>query len=403
MKLLTDSEKIEICQKYQEGQSLMKLNKEYHTTSPTVKKILKENNIELRDHKVYISDDLLNKIKEEYFSTKISFHALAKKYDIHPDTLNYRFSQMGWELKSDRPITSFSKLSEEMGAEIIKLYLDGLSGREIGKKLNYCYRSVQKYLVKNKIPRRSKSESVRTYDLNENYFEKIDTPEKAYFLGFIYAEGHSEKNGKNTLTIGLQHKDKYILEQLKEILGSNRPLEFRSRQADHWDDVSVLRVGSLKLLTDLQKLGIPLGKKSDILQFPNKDILPRHLIKYFILGEVDGDGHIGFDKNHQFVFNVAGAFNLLKGIQEYLNENLGTTIKYKERNTVTAIIEKCSNREVFKILNWLYKDLQTPFLIRKYEVYKRGVNYILNTKSNWLNSTKNLALEAKKIIEENGK
>ena len=40
------------------------------------------------------------------------------------------------------------------------------------------------------IKTRSLSDSHKVYYLNENYFEKIDTEEKAYWLGFIYADGY---------------------------------------------------------------------------------------------------------------------------------------------------------------------------------------------------------------------
>ncbi len=48
------------------------------------------------------------------------------------------------------------------------------------------------------------------YDLNENYFENIDTEQKAYFLGFIFADGNIQLRQGNTnkyrLRIGLRNK-----------------------------------------------------------------------------------------------------------------------------------------------------------------------------------------------------
>ena len=44
------------------------------------------------------------------------------------------------------------------------------------------------------------------YTYNHNYFENIDTKEKAYWLGFIYADGNVNKAG-STLRINLQGKD----------------------------------------------------------------------------------------------------------------------------------------------------------------------------------------------------
>jgi hypothetical protein len=68
--------------------------------------------------------------------------------------------------------------------------------------------------------------TVHTY--NENYFDIIDTPQKAYFLGLMYADGgiwHTDKIGKygNVLhqyqmSINLQERDKSILELFRKEL-----------------------------------------------------------------------------------------------------------------------------------------------------------------------------------------
>ena len=57
--------------------------------------------------------------------------------------------------------------------------------------------------------------SKRIYTLNENYFEQIDTQEKAYFLGFLWADGC---NCNGVIHLVLQEKDKYILEKFNELI-----------------------------------------------------------------------------------------------------------------------------------------------------------------------------------------
>ena len=60
----------------------------------------------------------------------------------------------------------------------------------------------------------------RIYKVNENYFEKIDTPEKAYILGFFYADGY---NNEETGALEFVQKEERIdiLEQIKKCLGCN--------------------------------------------------------------------------------------------------------------------------------------------------------------------------------------
>ncbi len=50
---------------------------------------------------------------------------------------------------------------------------------------------------------------------NENYFETIDSEDKAYFLGFIFADGcvtNDSKKYRYQLTLKLHSKDVGILE-----------------------------------------------------------------------------------------------------------------------------------------------------------------------------------------------
>ena len=51
-------------------------------------------------------------------------------------------------------------------------------------------------------------------DINYQFFEKIDSEEKAYFLGFIYSDGCVQSN---SVTLKLQKKDIIILEKMKKL------------------------------------------------------------------------------------------------------------------------------------------------------------------------------------------
>lgn len=51
---------------------------------------------------------------------------------------------------------------------------------------------------------------LRKYSLNESYFEKIDSEEKAYFLGFLFSDGSVSKY---SLNLSLAEVDKEILEK----------------------------------------------------------------------------------------------------------------------------------------------------------------------------------------------
>jgi lambda repressor-like predicted transcriptional regulator len=46
------------------------------------------------------------------------------------------------------------KVKGKVGDKIIKLYLKGLTLRQVGRKVGVCYETIRKYLIKNNIPRR---------------------------------------------------------------------------------------------------------------------------------------------------------------------------------------------------------------------------------------------------------
>lgn len=54
-----------------------------------------------------------------------------------------------------------------------------------------------------------------------SYFENIDTPLKAYYLGLIYADGTVSVKPIYRFHIGLMSQDKYVLDKLNEELGGH--------------------------------------------------------------------------------------------------------------------------------------------------------------------------------------
>lgn len=118
---------------------------------------------------------------------------------------------------------NYSNLSNEQKLNIINMYKKGLSITQIGEKLKIYHKLVSKVLKENNIER--KNNNKRTYKLNEHYFDKIDTPNKAYILGFFYADGCNIMS-KSTVTMSLEETDKEILEKIRLEIGSERQLEF---------------------------------------------------------------------------------------------------------------------------------------------------------------------------------
>jgi len=124
----------------------------------------------------------------------------------------------------------------------------------------------------------------RIYKVNENYFEKIDTPEKAYVLGFFYADGYN--NQKIGVLEFVQIKERLdILEQIREQLLCNYNIK------EYTSGKYTLNICSKKMSSDIANAGA-VQNKSDLLEFPSEQIISKELIPHFIRGYFDGDGCI---------------------------------------------------------------------------------------------------------------
>lgn len=266
---------------------------------------------------------------------------------------------------------------------IIQDYKNGETIRSLSRKYN-CSREAIKYrLLKNKITLKNYNESQRTYNCNYNYFNKIDTEEKAYWLGFIYADGnlYCPKNSrKKVLQICLAGKDKEHLEKFKKSLSSEH-LIYKDRSNFRF------MINSEQLVNDLLKLGLS-PRKSLILEFPDENIVPTNLISHFIRGYFDGDGSIFETNKNTWGFSIIGTIELITKIQKFLIDigvsktkiviekrkannklcylSFGGKITYTKGNLARSK-NRCNNLII--LYKFLYEN-SSIYLNRKFEIFK---------------------------------
>ena len=168
---------------------------------------------------------------------------------------------------------------------------------------------------------------MRQYKLNVNYFNKIDSHEKAYVLGFLYADGSNRGDGLS-FTQDVERID--ILENIKKALESESPI--RELGPRHY----IFEVFSNIMVRDVEKLGV-VKNKSLVLQFPTKEMVPDEFMSSFILGYFDGDGCIWNGKRkkmivkdskrkngyrerivHNVKFTFTGCVSFIEPLQNYL-------------------------------------------------------------------------------------
>ena len=244
--------------------------------------------------------------------------------------------------------------------EIAKqMYLnDGKSLTEICKLLKMDRGSFSKGLKADGIEVINK-QNITKFD--ETFFDIIDNQIKAYWLGFLYADG-AISNTNNTIEISLQSSDIGHLEKLKLHLG------FDIGKHIFQDEVRCrLAFQNKHLKESLIKLGCT-PKKSLTLVFPNKEIVPDKFLFDFIRGYVDGDGSVMIGKNHLGEY-VKPRLSIL-GTKEFLTVLIERT-KWREakiRNPSQAYSVEWGGNYVMEYLNQLYSKAEV-YLDRKYEKY----------------------------------
>ncbi|MBU3227100.1 NUMOD1 domain-containing DNA-binding protein [Clostridium algidicarnis] len=221
-------------------------------------------------------------------------------------------------------------------------------------------------------------DSMSKYIQDDSYFEKIDNERKAYWLGFLYADGcvveKSENNKK--VIMKLHPHDKYTLEQLLKDINSNRPIYVSKKGY-----VSV-EISSVKMANDLIRLGC-VPRKSLILKFPNENMVPQNLIKDFIRGYMDGDGCISTymklrvdRKTPMFICEIKfiGTYDMLCGIKRFFNSEKNILINKHSPKTCQISF---AGRKYKEVVDSLY-DNATIYMKRKRDKWNEFKIYIDN-------------------------
>ncbi len=157
-------------------------------------------------------------------------------------------------------------------------------------------------------------------DLISNYFETIDTIEKAYWLGFIFADGYITKDGLR-LQIHLSIKDESLMDDLGKAVGAN--LEFKRYYGPYktsGKSVMLTISNNAEFVQHIINLGC-VNAKSKIIRLPRFN--SRNLNLAFLLGYYDGDGAQNSTKiccgSRKFLQDIKKLYNLKYKITKQKN------------------------------------------------------------------------------------
>ena len=284
------------------------------------------------------------------------------------------------------------KISKEKLFEIYNNeYLKGISSRQLGFKYGVGESYFSKWFRKLGLKTFKNDVQSKKYNCNENYFELIDTEDKAYWLGFLYADGYIQNktnNGNRKLGISLSKKDIEHLNKFNKCIESNYKIkEYKVGKSGYVEGSPYCRllITSKKMTDDLIDKGC-VEHKTNIIKFPTKEQVPKELIRHFIRGYFDGDGSIYYIKGcktiEQYSIDFLGTDDFLIGIMNTLiNEGI-INRKYKfEKRREGQIVSRFrfgGNGAVLRFCHYIY-DNTTIYLDRKFDRYQKLLN-ILDSK-----------------------
>lgn len=226
------------------------------------------------------------------------------------------------------------------------------------------------------------------YYCDYHYFDNIDTEEKAYWLGFLTADGWINKNEKNNAGvtgIELQYGDINHLKKFNKSIGGNYQITDRwrpcmiSKYPDKKHHMCVIRIFSLTMYNSLIDKGFTKDKSYD---FHIPDIR-QDLIRHYLRGYFDGDGCFTFT-NKSFHINFITASKMLNDdIYKILDSegfHFSESSFVTEFNTRMYRINIFHHQDKINFLDWIYGDC-TIYLDRKYKKYLKVKERYNNSQS----------------------
>jgi DNA-binding transcriptional regulator WhiA len=263
---------------------------------------------------------------------------------------------------------------------IIEKYNELKNLKKVAKSFGVSLRPIKRILNENNIVLTN-----RRYDVNHNYFEKIDTEEKAYWLGFLFADGCVRKTKSGSqVVLKLSQKDENHINLFKNNIESEHKVTYyrnntiSKKGTPSFSDNCIIHINSNKLVNDLINHGCTPRKTFTI----DKPIIDEKFYKDFIRGYYDGDGNFFYsEKTKMSVMTIVCASeNFRIFLIDIISKipNIGKIHEDKKKYTIKIV----NIVGIVNFLDYIYEDSKIH-LNRKKEYYEKYREYRTNIESNY--------------------
>lgn len=206
--------------------------------------------------------------------------------------------------------------SEQDLADLVRMYTDEDVAREhMVERFGCTWRVVAHKAGELKLRRPRPN----TRQVRRDYFQVIDADDKAYWLGFLAADGTVVDTGRHyAILLDLQPRDLHWLERFRDTTAPGATI------TKHGSRSCSVSVASQELVKDLIALGIG-PRKSSTLGWPS---VPEAFAIPFLLGYFDGDGTFSPRTNRPgYQWVLVGTLDFLRTARDYLQSYVGVELK----------------------------------------------------------------------------
>ena len=236
-----------------------------------------------------------------------------------------------------------------------------MTSGEIAKIYDCCSGTIIRHLKEWNISIRNSASGEQynnKYKANIHYFDHIDSAEKAYWLGYIAADGHVVDD--TALMLGCQHRDVDILDKFKKCVESNHPIKINK------DGNTIFNITSKHMASTLNKYGMMHDKSHSMHLKEVIKCIPEVFHNSFYTGLFDGDGSIKY-YNYEYVkgFQYHFGFTGLKESVELFAERFHLKTKLIDESNGIMTVRTANAPQIYWCIHELY-DNSPLYCNRKY-------------------------------------
>lgn len=263
------------------------------------------------------------------------------------------------------------RLSEATRQVMIARYQAGEYATQLAKEFGVSQAGFSALLQRRKIPVHTYGNPGR-YQCDHTFFQRIDSEAKAYWLGFLAADGTVMDRGHIVLI--LQSRDAEHVTRFRDALGATHPI---TAFDNHGYPAHKLYIASPAMAADLARYTVT-PRKTHTIRWPE---LCEPWLRHYVRGYVEADG--GFYAGMRtkpstgalfrtWWFSISGNRQFLTALRAYFMERCGVrlTSLYHPKNNHPNIVRLNyqGGKQVRRMFDLLYDDA-TILLPRKYAAF----------------------------------